>query len=258
MQLFYLISDEQKVYFEELTKLIEDSYLQNGNKSVILITHSMGSTMSLYLLNQKSLAWKSKHIRAQISIAGVWAGTVRAMKVFAVGDNLGSFWVSEKALRKQQRSTPSLAWLMPNPNFWDSKEILLQSPEIDITTENFQEFYNYLNATDGLEMWKDTKDLIKNLEAPQVELFCLYSTGVETVEQMVYYKFPNNHPVLIKGDGDGTVNLRSLEAFKKWTNVQKAPIRFKSFKRVDHLEILKDKRVVKEVKQIVKQILEKF
>ena len=40
----------------------------------------MGSIMTLYFLTKQSQAWKDKHIRSLISIAGVWGGTARAVK----------------------------------------------------------------------------------------------------------------------------------------------------------------------------------
>lgn len=86
--------NEHMEYFNRLVELIESSYASNGNKSVILISHSMGSTMVLYMLNSKSKSWKDKYIKCHISLSGVWAGTVKAMKVFAVGDNLGNPMVS--------------------------------------------------------------------------------------------------------------------------------------------------------------------
>ena len=74
-------ADEQEEYFNQVVKLVEETYVKNGNKPVILLSHSMGSTMMLYMLKQKSQDWKDKYIRTQISLSGVWAGTVKAMKV---------------------------------------------------------------------------------------------------------------------------------------------------------------------------------
>ena len=65
--------------------MIESTYLNNGKEPVILIAHSMGSPMTLYFLNRKTQAWKDKYVKAYITMAGVWGGTVRAMKVFALG-----------------------------------------------------------------------------------------------------------------------------------------------------------------------------
>ena len=48
----------------------------------------MGSPMTLYFLNRQSQAWKDKHVAAMVTMSGVWGGTVRAMKVFAVGERI--------------------------------------------------------------------------------------------------------------------------------------------------------------------------
>lgn len=66
--------------------LVEKAYADNDNTPIILICHSMGSPNMLYFLNRQKQAWKDKYIRALVTLAGVWGGTVRAMKVFAVGE----------------------------------------------------------------------------------------------------------------------------------------------------------------------------
>ena len=42
-----------------------------------------------------------------------------------------------------------------------------------------------------------------------MKVHCAYSTGVDTTEQIIYD--PISNPKFLKGDGDGTVNLKSLE-----------------------------------------------
>lgn len=79
------LSDELGPWFVAFQNLIESTYKNNGNQPVIIIAHSMGSPMTLYFLNRRSQAWKDKYIKAYITMAGVWGGTVRAMKVFALG-----------------------------------------------------------------------------------------------------------------------------------------------------------------------------
>ena len=104
--------------------LIEETFLANEATPVILVTHSMGGTMMLYFLNHQSAGWKARYVRALVTLAGPWGGSVRALKVFAVGDNLGNWLLSEKKLMWEQRSSSSLAWLMPQREFWGTEEVL--------------------------------------------------------------------------------------------------------------------------------------
>jgi lysophospholipase-3 len=65
---------------------VERAYKDNGETPVVILTHSMGSLAGLFWLNSRvTQSWKDQHIRALVSLAGPWAGTVRSMKVFAVG-----------------------------------------------------------------------------------------------------------------------------------------------------------------------------
>ena len=62
----------------------------------------------------QSKTWKTTYIRALVTLAGPWGGSVRALSIFAVGDNLGNWLLSEKKLMWEQRTSSSLAWLMPH------------------------------------------------------------------------------------------------------------------------------------------------
>lgn len=77
--------DELQDYFVNMKDLIEDTFTKTNGQKVVFITHSMGSPMTLYFLNRQSQAWKDKYIKSWISLAGCWAGTVKALKVFAQG-----------------------------------------------------------------------------------------------------------------------------------------------------------------------------
>ena len=73
---------------------------------------------------------------------------------------------------------------------------------------------------------------------------------------MVFSSFPASTPTLIKGDGDGTVNIRSLLACKSWQKQQKQPVHTLGFNKVDHLQILSNDKATEHVKNIVQSILE--
>lgn len=64
---------------------MEKTYAENGNKSVMLIAHSMGGPMSLYFLHGQTQDWKDRYIKSLVTLSGAWGGSVKAMKVYAVG-----------------------------------------------------------------------------------------------------------------------------------------------------------------------------
>ena len=228
---FRRAANEHADYFMRVRALIETTYANNGNTKVLLVSHSMGSIMMSYFLNQQTQAWKDKYIRSLISLAGVWGGTARAVKVFAVGDNLDSWFLNEKNLL-WERTNPSLAWLMPAEGFWTDEEILVQTEKKNFTRTNLGEYFTEMGEPNMAEMVKDTKILLAGFPAPNVEVFCSHGSKVDTTETVVYPEgsYPpkgkgkklswhspwpwswlwSSKPSLIKGDGDGTVNIRSL------------------------------------------------
>ena len=121
--------------------LVEDTYTSGGNEPVTLLVHSMGGPMSLVFLQLQSQAWKDKYIARVISLAGAWAGSAKAIKVFAIGDDLGSFALSGSVMRAEQITSPSLAWLMPSPHFWKPEEVLVSTPTKQYLMSNIEEFF---------------------------------------------------------------------------------------------------------------------
>lgn len=121
------------------------------------------------------------------------------------------------------------------------------------------------------------QDTIKyaDFTAPGVEVHCLYGEGSPTVERYAcskihtenldadanLFNFRLNYktglsgsPTLVSGDGDGTVNARSLKACEKWAGNPKQhdkKIYSIEIPGADHMGILSDKRVVDYVLQVL-------
>lgn len=72
-------------YFKQLKSLIEETYILNNKQSVIIIAHSMGAPLFLIFLHSQEQAWKDKYIKSFVTLAGAWGGSVKAIKVFAIG-----------------------------------------------------------------------------------------------------------------------------------------------------------------------------
>lgn len=249
--------NEHDEYFRDLRRLIEETYQSLGRK-VILILHSMGAPMMHYFLNQQEQHWKDKHIETVVSLAGAWGGSIKAVKVYTAGDNLGIYVISSLKVRAEQRSAPSLAFLLPSSDLWGPDDILVETPTKNYSTANFQDLFTTLNLPDAYEMYLDTKDLLKNPPAPGVEVHCLHGEGVPTVEKLVYAagKFPDS-PKVIYGGGDGTVNLRSARRCLEWVGKQKQKVYHKPYQGIDHMAILRDSDVISYVVELVQNITKK-
>ncbi|KAK7114986.1 lysosomal phospholipase A and acyltransferase-like [Littorina saxatilis] len=233
-------------FYANLTKLIEDTYTENGNSPAVIIGHSMGNPVMLYFYNQKPQVWKDKYLRAHISLAGVWAGAVKTLRLMTSGDSLGVYVLNPLTVRPEQRAMPSTAFLMPSTRFWDKDEILVSTEHRNYTVNDYKQLFQDLSYMDGYMMWQDTSNLIIDLEAPGLEVHCLFGTGVPTpgALQFVPGGFPDKYPKTVPDDGDGTVNKRSLMAFASWASKQKQPVKYSALKGAEHMAIMADKRTL--------------
>ncbi|CAG9864368.1 unnamed protein product [Phyllotreta striolata] len=247
--------NENSAYFDKLKALVEEAYKENNDTPVILIAHSMGGPMSLTFLNRQTQAWKDKFIQSLISLNGVWGGSMKAVKVYAIGDDLGSYVLRESVMRSEQITSPSLAWLLPSKLFWKPDEVLVQTDKKNYTINDLEEFFKGIGYPNGWEMRKDTEPYQLQFKPPGVEVHCLYGSNVQTVEKL-YYKpgtFLDGYPTLLYGDGDGTVNRRSLEGCLQWRTLQKQKVFVQELPKVDHLQILHDKTMLKYITDVIKR-----
>lgn len=143
-----------------------------------------------------------------------------------LGDNLGLVIVNTIKVRPEQRSMPSTAFLMPSDQFWNSSEVLVVTYEKNYTVADYKEYFLDLNFADGYNMRLDTQNLIRDLTPPNVPVHCIHGSGVATPDVLLFGKgqFPNTYPGMISGNGDGTVNMRSLLGCLRWAGKQEYPV----------------------------------
>ncbi len=88
------------------------------------------------------------------------------------------------SLRFQERSNPSLFWLMPSALLWPPQNnTLATSKNLNVTTANLRDFFYAFARPDGNDMYEDTKDLTAKLEAPNVDVYCLHGKGIDTTDK---------------------------------------------------------------------------
>ncbi|VDK68485.1 unnamed protein product [Litomosoides sigmodontis] len=213
--------NEFEDYYSNLTKMIEESYRSCGHQKVIVIAHSMGNPLMLYFYNQiVTQEWKNKFIHSHISIAGAWGGALQIIRLLASGYNMNHYRIllPPSSLREMQRSFTSSTFLFPSYNVWKEDEILATVDNKNYTLGNVKQFFEDIDYEVGWYQYRNTAHLLGDFQAPNVEVHCIYGYGIDTPESFVWSKkwFPDYQPDTKYGDGDGTVNRRSLEACKKW------------------------------------------
>lgn len=242
-------------YYANLKQLVEKAYSNGGNKSVVLVAHSMGAPTSLYFLTKYvTQSWKDTYIKALVTVSGVWQGAAKAAKAFVSGDNEGIYIDLPIWGRASQRSYPSTAWLLPYPSeTWTPYDILITTPTRNYTAWDYQVLFNDIKYPRGYDMFLEVKNLTGSLIPPNVTTFCLYGYNVPTALQFHYTEgeFPDTEPDVVNGNGDGTVNLKSLLACKQWVGQMPYNLTVKGYSDVEHVQTIKDADVIADIDNIV-------
>ena len=215
----------------------------------------MGAPTTLYFLTKiVDQEWKDTHIRDYITLSGVWHGAAKSVKAFASGDNEGIWIVPESKGRAGQRTYPANAWLLPFPSdTWPKDTILVKTPSRNYSAWDYKDLFTDMKYERGYEMFEEIENLTGSLPAPNVTLHCLYGSNIKTPLQFIYGEgdFPDTQPSVINGDGDGTVNIRSLMACSRWQSMQTYKVTLQNFSGVEHVHTIKNPDAIKYVDNVV-------
>lgn len=199
--------------------------------------------MTTIFFRQQTELWKGKYIARMISIAGSYGGTAIVLRVYAQGDGMGE--VPAIDLRNEEMSQPALAYLLPFPIFWKEDEVLVRSRSRTYTRSQYKELFEDLGYPTAYEYRKDNLRFIDDFSSPNVEIHCLYGLGIDTVAELDYPSDDLSEiPEIIYGNGDGTINERSLKGCTFWKNLQKQPINILEIPNAEHSEILSNNQTL--------------
>jgi lysophospholipase-3 len=242
-------------YYAKLKTLIEKTYNNGGNKRVVLIVHSMGAPVSLYFLNRYvNQEWKDTYLKAYVSISGAWRGAVNAVKAFVSGQNEGIVIDLPIWARPAQRTYPSTAFLLPMPSdTWPRDHVLITTPTRNYTAWDYHDLFDDIGYPRANGLVKEVGNLTSGLTPPNVTTFNYYGHQYPTPSHYIYTdgEFPDVEPIVILGDGDGTVNLNSLLSVERWKKQMPYSVTMVGFADVEHVDAVKNDDIIKHVDDVV-------
>lgn len=237
-----------------LTTLIERAYIENNFEPITLICHSMGCLNTVHLLNARAQHWKDVYVRRLVALGAPWRGSFRALSSLLLGDNLGIPFVDDHKLRKTQITFPSLLYLLPQrpaaPAPIAPVELVATSSKV-YTFDNLDELFVDAKLDDQREMWLNVRNYTLDLRAPNVELWCLYGTGLATPTKVEFdgELLESRATQATSLDGDGTVGLESSMGCAEFKRAQEAAskgryaVHLRPFAGVGHVAMLRSKQV---------------
>ena len=118
----------------------------------------------------------------------------------------------------------------------------MKTKNASYTINDYQKIFQSLKDTMGEKILNSVPKAWDD-ESPGVEMHCIHGAGVATSEVLTYDDgYPDTLPTIETGDGDGTVNTRSLQACKKWLNSD--VLTYKVIQGASHIGILSKPELV--------------
>ncbi|KAK2183869.1 hypothetical protein NP493_293g01023 [Ridgeia piscesae] len=251
----------QDDYYGRVRALIENTYIANEDTRIVLIAHSMGGLFMHRFLRQQTDAWKNKYIEAFVTLNTPWSGAVVVAHIYSSGMNWGLRAIDPLVLRTMHRTHETASLLFPTGDAWGADDVIVETSERNYSMSNLDEYFMDINFTRGLEFLENVRDAKENLQHPGVDTYCLYGSGIPTPEMLVYGEgeFPDMQPETKMGDGDGTVNLRSLRYCRRWHDGHNSKTVFYSeeLPNTGHHRILDHKRILDVMQMIFERRLHK-
>ncbi|THU50917.1 hypothetical protein C4D60_Mb06t25430 [Musa balbisiana] len=237
-------------YLQHLRELVEQASKMNGDKPVIILTHSYGGLLTLHLLNRNPSWWRRKFIKHFIAVSAPWGGIVAEMFTFTSGDTIGMPSVDPLIIREQFRRTESNLWLLPSPKTFGDRPLVV-TRDRNYSATNMAEFLQAIGFQEGVKPYVSRiLPLLEEMAAPGVPVTCIIGVGVDTPETFLYNgegKF-DEPPEVVSGDGDGLVNLASLLALEsEWSDAPEQELKVIKIPNATHAGILTQEFAVTEI-----------
>ena len=200
-------------FVSSLRLLVERASARNGNKPVILVSHSQGGINAMAFLDQSPLPWRRRYVKHFVMVSTGAGGIVTALRALASsvshppppGDVLSLFG-------NTGRSFESTFLTLPSPKVFAHTPLVITRAR-NYSAYDIPELLAAAGFSDDEVARYRTRTLpgVLNFSAPIVPVTCINGVGVPTPE-LVYWDDIDAEPRVVYGDGDGNVNLASVLA----------------------------------------------
>lgn len=252
-------------FYDRLQTLIETTSKRAGGKKVHIVTHSLGGPTALMFLNTRTAGWVEQHVASFMPINAPWGGGTMMALADVSGYNFGLSAIPVGYLKPVQDSSASGVFVLPTPAaFKDTPVMITDQGRRNYTAAQLPEMLSDLGLDQAHAIMTnlDSKRLnTANLKPPpsSVSSLVFSSKGIPT-ELQYYFKGPFTRGMkatapdqTVSGDGDGVVNLPSLEFGKELFGAGSGTT-FMVLNDVKHFDMVVDKRVHKAIAQHITSI----
>ncbi|XP_066354777.1 lecithin-cholesterol acyltransferase-like 1 [Miscanthus floridulus] len=207
-------------YFRDLGRLIQASRLNQGRPAIV-VAHSFGCALTYQLLLSRPLAWRRRYVKRVVLLGPALGGFAAGMYVLSAGMDYGLPNVTRPTMLRLARSQQSALWRLPTPLVFGDRPLAV-TRTATYSARNMSEFLEAIGFAEGvrpyltrvLPMWEA-------LPAPMVPVTSVIGFGVRTPETYVFGTDGlEGEAEVLYGDGDGDINMVSLAAVEKWSEVE--------------------------------------
>ncbi|XP_037469196.1 lecithin-cholesterol acyltransferase-like 1 [Triticum dicoccoides] len=239
-----------------LRLLVERASQRNGNKPVVLVTHSLGGLFATVFLDRTPLRWRRRYVKHLVMLCLGAGGSPLNMWPLA-SKALASSPTSLQAavLTYGNRSFASMFSLMPSPRVYGRTPLVI-TRDRNYSAHDMPEFLAAAGFSEDEVARYRTRALpvTLSLRAPLVPMTAMNGVGVPTVDKLVFWDGNfSGRPQLVNGDGDGQINLETVLALQRLVGADPDQPYFKTIliPNTTHKGMISDesalKRVVSEI-----------
>ncbi|WIA41156.1 hypothetical protein OEZ86_004776 [Tetradesmus obliquus] len=225
---------------DRLAARISAAVAANCGKKAVLIAHSMGTLVTLGLLqNPRFQAWRQQNVKGFVALAPPFAGSALTVAQRVAGaersqknDWLDMLMGASPTLDIKwaaARGMPSSVMLLPTTPAFPADMVVATTPQRSYTVAQLPELLAATGDQQLVGMYSSVHTLDTLLAKgpiPGVDTFCIYGAKVNTTLAWSYGTVVANtrtktgSPIAV-GKGDGTVNLRSLRECNRVTSADR-------------------------------------